>query len=159
MSELYPTKKYLSYFILYPSMGFGFLLSFVHRAMNEEIQISLKSGFHFFWNIPRGRVQLFVTPWTTQSMEFSRPEHWSGEPFPSPGDLPSPRIEPRSPARQADSFPAKPPGKPNNTGVGSLSLLQQILPTKELNCSLLHFTCLLYQMNCQGSPVCSSYSN
>ena len=36
-------------------MGFGFLLSFVHRAMNKEIQISLKSGFHFFWNIPRGR--------------------------------------------------------------------------------------------------------
>ena len=32
-----------------------------------------------------------------QSMEFSRPEHWSGQPFPSPGDLPNPGIEPRSP--------------------------------------------------------------
>ena len=40
------------------------------------------------------------------SMEFSRPEYWSGQPFPSPGDLPIPGIEPRSPALQADSLPA-----------------------------------------------------
>ena len=53
-------------------------------------------------------VWLFVTPWTTQSTEFSRPEYWSGEPFPSPGDLPNPGIEPRSPALQADSLPAEP---------------------------------------------------
>ena len=38
------------------------------------------------------------------SMGFSRQEYWSGLPFPSPGDLPSPGIEPRSPALQADSF-------------------------------------------------------
>ena len=48
-------------------------------------------------------------------MEFSRPEYWSGEPFPSPGDLPNPEIKPRSPALQADSFPAEPPGKPEMT--------------------------------------------
>ena len=47
-----------------------------------------------------------------QSMEFSRPEYWSGEPFPSPGDLPSPGIEPRSPALQTNSLPAEPQGKP-----------------------------------------------
>ena len=41
------------------------------------------------------------------SMEFSRQEYWSGLPFPSPGDLPDPRIEPRSPALQADSFPTE----------------------------------------------------
>ena len=35
-------------------------------------------------------------------MEFSRPEYWGGEPFPSPGVLPNPGIEPRSPALQAD---------------------------------------------------------
>ena len=58
------------------------------------------------------RVQLFVTPWTIQSMEFSRPEYLGGLPFPSPGDLPSPGIEPRSPALQADSLPAEPQGKP-----------------------------------------------
>ena len=44
-------------------------------------------------------------------------------------DLPNPGIEPRSPELQADSLPAEPPGKPKNTGVGSLSLLQQIFPT------------------------------
>ena len=45
-------------------------------------------------------------------MEFSRPEYWSGYPFPSPGDLPNPVIEPSSPALQADSLPAEPQGKP-----------------------------------------------
>ena len=42
------------------------------------------------------------------SMGFSRPEYWSGKPFPSPGDLPNPGIEPRSPALQADSLPTEP---------------------------------------------------
>ena len=45
------------------------------------------------------------------SMGFSRQEYWSGLPFPSPGDLPNPEIEPRSPALQADSLPTKPLGK------------------------------------------------
>ena len=44
-------------------------------------------------------------------MEFSRQEYWSGLPFPFPGDLPDLGIEPRSPALQADSLPAEPPGK------------------------------------------------
>ena len=44
-------------------------------------------------------------------MEFSRPEYWSGQPFPSSGNLPNPRIKPRSPALQADSLPAEPQGK------------------------------------------------
>ena len=51
-------------------------------------------------------VRLFATPWT---MEFSRPEYWSGEPFPSAGDLPNPGIEPRSPALQEDSLQSEPP--------------------------------------------------
>ena len=45
-------------------------------------------------------------------MGFSRQEYWSGLPFPSPGDLPNPRIEPRSPALRADALPSKPPGNP-----------------------------------------------
>ena len=57
-------------------------------------------------------VRLFATPWTIESMEFSRPEFWSGWPFPPPGDIPNPGIEPRSPSLQADSLPAEPPGKP-----------------------------------------------
>ena len=48
-------------------------------------------------------------------MEFSRPEYWSGKPFPSPGDLPNPGIKPRSPALQADSSPTELSGKPINS--------------------------------------------
>ena len=63
------------------------------------------------------RVRLFATPWTVAhqtppSMGFSRQNYWSGLPFPSPGDLPNPRIELRSPALQADALTSEPPGKP-----------------------------------------------
>ena len=63
------------------------------------------------------RVQLLVTAWTVAcqaplSMGFSRQECWSGLPFPSPGDLPDPRIELRSPAWQADSLPLYHLGSP-----------------------------------------------
>ena len=56
------------------------------------------------------RVQLFATPWTVAyqappSMGFSRQEYWSGLPFPFPGDLPNPGIEPGSPAWQTDALP------------------------------------------------------
>ena len=44
--------------------------------------------------------------------DFSRPEYWSGQPFPSPRVLPNPGVEPRSSAVQADSSPAEPPGTP-----------------------------------------------
>ena len=70
-------------------------------------------------------------------MGFSRSEYWSGYLFPSPEDLPSPEIKPRSPALQADSLPSKQQGKAKHTGVGRLSLLQQIFPTQELNFPLL----------------------
>ena len=60
---------------------------------------------------------VLATPWTVAcqaplSVRFSRQEYWSGLPFPSPGDLPHPGIEPRSPALQVDSLPSEPPGKP-----------------------------------------------
>ena len=97
-------------------------------------------------------VQLFATPWTIQSMEFSRPEYWSGQPFPSPGDLPNPGIEPRSPALQVDSYPAERQGKPQNTGVGSLSLLQWTFPTQELKQGLLPCRQILYKLSYQESP-------
>ena len=63
------------------------------------------------------RVQLFVTLWTVALqappfMGFSKQEYWSGLLFPSPGDLPDPGIEPRSPALQADTLTSEPPGKP-----------------------------------------------
>ena len=54
-------------------------------------------------------IRLFAIPWTVayqapQSMEFSRQEYWSGLPFPSPGHLPDPGIEPRSPLLQAELY-------------------------------------------------------
>ena len=58
-----------------------------------------------------------MTPWTVAyqaslSMGFSVQEDWSGLPFPPPGDLPDPGIEPGSPALRADALPSGPPGKP-----------------------------------------------
>ena len=55
-----------------------------------------------------------MTPWTVArqaplSMGFPRQEYWSGLPFPPPGDLPDPGIEPESPAFEADSLPLSHP--------------------------------------------------
>ena len=74
--------------------------SYLNRSESESL------------SVPSDPLRPSATPWTIQSMGLSRPEYWSGLPFPSPGDLPNPGIKPRSPALQADSLPAKPPGKP-----------------------------------------------
>ena len=68
------------------------------------------------------RVRLFATPWTVAyqvppSMGFSRQEYWSGLPFPSPGDLPDPGIEPGSPTFQAEALTSEPPRKPFSGGL------------------------------------------
>jgi len=60
-------------------------------------------------------VSLFAIPWTVAyqappPMEFSRQQYWSGLPFPSPGDLSDPGIEPRPPALLADALLSEPPG-------------------------------------------------
>ena len=72
-----------------------------------KVKVKVKSLSH---------VQLFATPWTVAykappSLGFSRQEYWSGLPFPSPGDLPYPGVEPVSPALQGDALPSEPPGK------------------------------------------------
>ena len=67
-------------------------------------------------------VQLCPTlcnPWTVAHqaplfLEFSRQEYWSGLPFPSPGDLPDPGINPKSPTLQADSLSSEPQASPNS---------------------------------------------
>ena len=69
---------------------------------------------------PLSCVRLFATPWTVAlqaplSMGFSRPEYWSGLPFPPPGDLPDPEIKPhllRLLHCQGNSLPLAPSGKP-----------------------------------------------
>ena len=77
------------------------------KILSAIVKVKVKSLSH---------VQLFATPWSVPyqappSMGFSRQEHWSGLPFPSPGDLPDPGIEPWSPAFQADTLTSEPPGK------------------------------------------------
>ena len=69
--------------------------------------------------------------------------------FPFSRGSSQPRMEPRSFALQVNSLPAEPQGKPKNTGVGSLSLLQWIFPSQELNWGLLHYRQILYQLNYQ----------
>ena len=90
-------------------------------------------------------VQLFVTQ--------ARILEWGAFPF-SRGS-----SQPRSLALQADSLAAEPQGKPKNTGVGSLSLLQWMFPIQESNWCLLHCGWILYQRSYQGSQrevmVCS----
>ena len=78
--------------------------------------------------------QLFAIPWTiacqaSLSIEFSRQEYWSGLPFPSPGDLPDPGVEPGSPTLQADSLPSEPPEKPPYCTKSELTGLDTTQPT------------------------------
>ena len=94
------------------------------RLWEEEIATDVKfkvKVVQFIW--------LFVTPWNIQSMEFSRPEYYSGYPFPSPGDLPNPGIEPRSPALQVDSLLAEPQKRYLN------SQLEDTGKAAQLNCT------------------------
>ena len=98
-------------------------------------------------------VQLFVIPWTAGirllcPWGFSMEEH-----LVCCHALPNPGIQPRSSSLQTDSIPTEPPGKPKNTGTGSLSLLQGIFPTQESNRGLLHCRWILYQLSYQGSPI------
>ena len=84
------------------------LISYAFK-MREIFLAELGEMWQSEWRL-LSRVWLFVTPWTTQYMEFSRPEYWSGFPFPSPEDLPNPGIEPRSPILQVDSLLSEPQG-------------------------------------------------
>ena len=66
---------------------------------------------------------LYVAHQAPLSTTLSRQEYWSLLPYPPPGDLPNPGMEPRSPALEPDSLLFEPPGKPMNTGMGSPPLL------------------------------------
>ena len=97
------------------------------------------------------RVWFFATPWTIThqaplSMGFLRQEYWNELPFHSQS-----RDWTLSPTLQVNYLPSEPPGKHKNTGVGSLSLLQGILPTQ----GLLHCRQILYQLSYRESPVFS----
>ena len=118
----------------------------VHGILQARILEWVAYPFSRGSSQPRDRIlvsciagRFFTTRATREAQEY-----WSGWPFPSPGNLPNPGIEPRSPALWADSLTPEPPGKPENTGVGSLSLLQQIFLTQESNWGLLHCRWIVY---------------
>ena len=77
------------------------------------------------------------------SMGFSRQEHWTGLPFPSPEDLPNPGIEPRFPALQADSLPSEPPGKPQVNKKVSFANYKHIMPTLPIQLYFHNGNCIL----------------
>ena len=119
---------------------------------------SLKPALHPLCCAVLSHVPLLATPGTVAHqaplpMRLSGQEYWSGLPCPPLGDLSNPGIKPRPSTLQVDSLPTKPPGKPVNTGVGSLSLLQGIFLTQESNQGLLRCRQILYQLNYQGSPT------
>ena len=99
--------------ILRCSAFFTTILQYKFKKENVRLKITYGSYSKRVWDegFPSScvcrealsHVWLFVTPWTVAcqallSMEFSRQEHWSGLPFPSPGDLLNPGIKPNSPA-------------------------------------------------------------
>ena len=90
----------------------GFTSQDICGASDLQKMLIAKCGAYEPVNDALSYVRLFATPQTIQSMGFFRPEHWCGELFPSPGDLPNPGIEPRSPTLQVDALPAEPQGKP-----------------------------------------------
>ena len=94
----------------------------------------------------------FIPPGSSVHRDSPWQEYWSGLPRSTPGYLPNPGIEPKSPASQVDSLPSGPPVKPKNTGVGSLSLLQRLFLTQESNQGLLQCRWIPNQLSCQGSP-------
>ena len=105
------------------------------------LRLSLPSGSFHKPSYPSSHVRLFAIPWTVAyqaplSMEFSRREYWSGLPFPSPGDLPNPGIEPRCPALQADALPSELPGK-------RLSVILYIYTHISQYHAYSHFSCLV----------------
>ena len=95
------------------------------------------------------RVWLLTTPWTIQSMDFSRPEYSLSF---LQGIFPTSGLNPGFPHCRQILYKLSHKGKPKNTGVGSLSLLQGIFVTQESNWVLLHCRQSLYQLSHQGKP-------
>ena len=99
----------------HPALGTNKTRKHVYKLTFSEV-LTLAKVWDEKWKMKvksLSRVRLFATPWTVAyqappSMGFSRQECWSGLPFPSPGDLPNPGIEPGSPILQADALPSEP---------------------------------------------------
>ena len=94
------------------------------------------------------------TEYTGHGILQARILEWVAMPSSRGSSQPRDGTQVRS-ALHLDSLPAEPPGKPKNTGVGSLFLLQRIFPTQDSNRGLLHCRWILYQLSYQGSPSLS----
>ena len=93
----------------------NFLWGFFYNMFKKNF--AFVKAVKMFWKIESEVAQLCPTlcdpiDYSLPSVGFSRQEYWSGLPFPSPGDLPDTRIQPRSPSLQADSLSSEPLGNP-----------------------------------------------
>ena len=100
--------------------GLHHYLHYLHHSLKAKVKVKLLS-----------HVLLFATQWTVAhqappSMGFSRQEYWSGLPFPFPGDLPDPGIEPRSSTLQAEALSSEPPTE-NSVSLNLSCLIGNIL--------------------------------
>ena len=123
-----------------PFYSFVHPLLFVCRGCLYSMKVKVAQSYLTLWD-PRdytvhGTLQARILEWV--AFPFSMGSSQSG-------------IEPRSPTLQVDSLASEPPGKPKNTGVGSLSLLQGIFLTQESNQGLLHCRRILYHLSHQRS--------
>ena len=119
---------FLSICFICPFMFDTFIAPIGNISLGMKVKVKVKS---------LSRVRLFATPWlvayqASRSMGFSRQEYWSGLPFPSPGDLSDPGIDPRSPALYADALPSEPPGKSSGH-----DKVPNILFSLRVSCSLI----------------------
>ena len=126
----------------------------IQKGLQWKVSLFLPLTPATLWPSPYVKVRItqscptFCDPmdYTVCGILQARILEWVTFPF-SRGSSCNPGIEPRSAALQADCLPAEPQGKPKNTGVGSLSLLQGIFPTQESNQGLLHRRQILYQLS------------
>ena len=139
----------------------------MHENPSENVvRTTLTLFTHFCWSInynknPRflGKVRVAQScltlcdpmDYTVHGILQARILEWVAFPF-SRGIFPTQRSYPGLPTLQADSLPAEPQGKPKNTGVGSLSLLQRIVPAQESNQGTFLVKAKLQTSGCPPSP-------
>ena len=153
---------YVNNFDLYLSSAFLYFYFFIFCTCSAEgLLISLLVNTNIYYSEVKllSHVQLFATPWTVahqapQSMEFSRQEYWSGVPFPSPGDLPNPGIEPGSPALQADTLPSESRGKPYDPAIPLLGIYPENTTIQKDTCSPMFIATLFTIARTWKQPNC-----
>ena len=120
---------------------------------------SLENSEHYFSRVYCAMLSCpVISPWildcqASLSMGILQERILEWVVCPPTRDLPSSGTEPRSPSLQEDFLPSEPPGKPKNTGMGSLLFLQWIFLSQDSNQGLLHCRQILYQLIYQGNLI------